>query len=228
MKKFNFILLVCLLGFLTSCNKNDTNPISPDYSETKDLSCESLLYELNYARTKPAEYAKLIEAMLPYYSDYNGESGVLLTYPGETPILTNEGKQAAIEAINFLKKQAAVSSLKINNALNQACKYHCDKQGPTGKIGHDSPDGKTLYERMKMYGTFGNAYGYGENIAYGTSIPRRIIIQLIIDDGVPSRGHRDNIYETKWTDVGFAWGHHKTYNIMCTMDFAYGYSAFTF
>ena len=34
----------------------------------------------------------------------------------------------------------------------------------------------------------------GENIAYGEQGPEMTIMSLAIDDGVPSRGHRENIF----------------------------------
>jgi uncharacterized protein YkwD len=35
----------------------------------------------------------------------------------------------------------------------------------------------------------------GENISYGTTKPREIMIALAIDDGVPDRGHRTTIFK---------------------------------
>ena len=108
------------------------------------------------------------------------------TLPGSS-ILTNEGKSAAIEAINYLKKQAALQKLKINSGLNKAAQYHCDLQGPQGQVGHDSPNGEKVKDRLLRFGSFSSSYSYGENIAYGTDTPRQIVMQLIIDDGVPNR-----------------------------------------
>ena len=38
----------------------------------------------------------------------------------------------------------------------------------------------------------------GENIAYGTTGGEAVVIALFIDDGVPSRGHRTNIFSNSY------------------------------
>jgi uncharacterized protein YkwD len=48
-------------------------------------------------------------------------------------------------------------------------------------------------------------------------------MQLIIDDGVASRGHRVNIFKKDYKVVGIAVGPHKKYGEMCAMDFAGGF-----
>ena len=36
---------------------------------------------------------------------------------------------------------------------------------------------------------------YGENLAYGTYDAMDTLLALAIDDGAPSRGHRENIFK---------------------------------
>jgi uncharacterized protein YkwD len=221
-KNYLYLLAIILVIILfTSCSKDNTVEPTPEFPH---ISYDLLLSEINFARTQPAEYAKLIEEMLPYYSDYNGQEGILLTYPGEEiSWLLQEGKVAAIEAIEALKNQGAVLPLTLLTGLNKASQRLCDIQGPTGQVGHTAPDGSTHSQRVAMFcKPEGNAVD-GENIAYGIDIARRIVIQLIIDDGVPDRGHRINIYNPAWTHIGFGWGYHKQYKVMCAMNFAYGY-----
>jgi uncharacterized protein YkwD len=63
---------------------------------------------------------------------------------------------------------------------------------------------------MDRYGKFSGSAG--ENIAYGhSSCGAQIVAQLHIDDGVPNRGHRTNMYMPAFTQVGIFTGKHKKY-----------------
>jgi uncharacterized protein YkwD len=59
-----------------------------------------------------------------------------------------------------------------------------------------------------------------ENISYGYDDARDVVRQLIIDSGVPTRGHRHNIFGGAYRLAGVACGPHRAYGAMCTIDFA--------
>jgi uncharacterized protein YkwD len=92
---------------------------------------------------------------------------------------------------------------------------HCAEQ-VGGAIGHGNPAG-----RMNRYGTWGAAWG--ENISYGKRSARDIVLALIIDDGLPARKHRANIFAAKFNYAGAAYGPHARYGSVCTIDFAGAY-----
>lgn len=79
---------------------------------------------------------------------------------------------------------------------------------PTGLTGHDSTDGTKMSERMSKFGKW--LGGCGENISYGMNSALAVLIQLIVDDGVPSRGHRTNFFE-EWKVCGNFTGSHSKY-----------------
>ena len=72
-----------------------------------------------------------------------------------------------------------------------ACVDQVKDTGSKGVTGHNGTDGSTPFTRMKKYGSYGGTAG--ENISYGKTDANAIILQLYIDDGVPSRGHRTNL-----------------------------------
>ena len=65
--------------------------------------------------------------------------------------------------------------------------------------------------------------GATENIAFGDNQARQVVIQLLVDDGVPGRGHRDNILDGRWGAEGAACGPHRDYRQICVMDYAVRY-----
>ena len=64
--------------------------------------------------------------------------------------------------------------------------------GPGGVTGHTGTDGSQPKDRCERYVKVEGMSG--ENIDYGEKSPEMVIIALAIDDGVPSRGHRSNIF----------------------------------
>ena len=62
----------------------------------------------------------------------------------------------------------------------------------------------------------------GENISCGCDTALNVLVQLIIDDGVPSRGHRSNIFGPNWTEHGCFTGEHTVYTTMTCQNFAGG------
>lgn len=174
---------------------------------------QEVLDELNLARQKPQEYAKIVEEHRKRFKDGNAFS-----LPGGMVITTQEGVKAVDEAIAFLKKAKPLAVLNPSFGLSLAARDHVADSGPTGHTGHNGTDGSDPAMRMKRYGDWETLMG--ENISYGHDNARIIVIQLIVDDGVPSRGHRANIFQPKYKTVGISCGAHKTFRHMCVMDFA--------
>jgi hypothetical protein len=51
-------------------------------------------------------------------------------------------------------------------------------------------------------------------------------MQFIVDECVPSRGHRSNIFKKNFGAIGTFTGPHKNYGLMANVDFAVGFDAF--
>lgn len=165
----------------------------------------AVIAELNLARTRPDAYAAIIAQA------FAGMTG--LTYVrGGVNILTTEGRAAVDEAVAAMRKARPVPALVHSPCLSRAAQDHANDTGPKGITGHSGSDGSTPIARVKRYAP---GLGYcGENISYGSSSARDIVLQLIVDDGVPSRGHRENIMRPDFRTVGIGTGPHSRYGAM--------------
>ncbi len=173
---------------------------------------QEIVEEMNRARQNPSAYARHLEELKSYFDKD------LLKLPGKIPVRTREGAKAVEEAIAFLKRARPLGKLKASEGMSRAAKDHVLDQGRSGKTGHTGQDGSKPYERMERYGSWEGLSG--ENIAYGDETARMIVMQLIIDDGVPNRGHRENIFNPEFRFAGVAVGFHPIYRTMCVINFA--------
>jgi len=174
----------------------------------------SVLKELNEARTGPSSYAEKVRNQLSYYR------GSVIHKPNQIPIQTQEGQQAVMECIQYLKKAQRAPELELSSILSRAAQDHCNDIGPKGITGHDGSDGSSMSDRIEKHGSWDITIG--ENIDFGNDDPSEIVMALLIDDGVPNRGHRENIMNPQFRAVGIGFGAHTVYRHCCTMDFAGG------
>ena len=177
-----------------------------------------IVLEHNLARTDPAAYAKHLEKWLLYFD------GDLLRRPGRMALQTLEGSQAVEEAIHFLRAAEPVGTMSPSSGMSRAARDHVNDLGPDGETSHTGEDGSRPQDRVNRYGRWLTTVA--ENMAfgqYGESDARSVVMQLMIDDGVPNRGHRTNIFNPAFAVVGVACGPHTTYEAMCVVDYAGGY-----
>ncbi|UZK66588.1 CAP domain-containing protein [Sphingomonas sp. M1-B02] len=171
-----------------------------------------IVAELNFARQQPRAYAERLRAYRGYFR------GKIVHYPGRPEGLrTQEGTRAVDEAIAFLEKQVPVGALSPAPLLARAADDHVVEQGPRGATGHIASDGSNPRDRVRRRG--GGIY-VAETITYGPPSAVEVVRQLIIDDGVPTRGHRRTVYADEMRFVGVKCGPHKVYRTMCVAEFA--------
>ena len=163
-----------------------------------DFSSE-VLAEMNLARTAPQEYAQVLSERV---------SGPRAT-------------KAVHEAIRFLKRAKPLPPLELSAGMSMGARLHVDDLGPRGGRGHYGRGGSTPFERMNQFGQWtGHA---GENIYYGSRDARGVVCALIVDEGVPGRKHRENIFSKSYRVAGVAHGRHSGFGAMCVMNFASSY-----
>jgi len=178
-------------------------------------SGRAVIREMNLARQNPALYATFVQELR---SRMNGN---VLVLPGHTRLRTKEGMAAVDEAIRFLQNAQPLPPLTLSRGMSRAAADHCADQADGG-FGHEGKDRSHAGQRIARYGSFSG--GWGENISYGKSSARDVVIALIIDDGLPARKHRQNIFNPNYNYAGAAFGRHARFGTMCSMDFAGGYA----
>lgn len=99
--------------------------------------------------------------------------------------------------------------MKSDPGFAKAARDHVKDTGPSGKTGHHGTDGSSPWARIKRYTRING--GAAENCQYGKSNPRKVIMQLAIDDGVRSRGHRNNIMNSRYRVTGINTGYHRRF-----------------
>jgi len=168
--------------------------------------------QLNLARRDPAGYALRLEALEP---SYEGKNRKLSEH---NYLTTREGAAAVEEAVRELKKTGPRAPLAWNACLGASAAEHVRDSGPSGWVGHASRGGEPFDARIRRY--VKRARRLGENIGYGGRDAEDFVEQLLIDDGVPDRGHRRNMLDPHFSAAGVACGPHAVYGTMCVIDFA--------
>jgi uncharacterized protein YkwD len=173
---------------------------------------QQVLAEINRVRRNPRAYAEELTQLRQYYQ------GNMVNIPGQYPMQTQEGLTAVDEAIADLRGQNSLPLLSWSDGLAQAARDHVNDIGPKGIIGHDGTDGSNPLSRIQRYGHA--QITWSENVSYGINSAKEVVQQLIIDDGVPSRGHRKTIIDANLKLAGVACGSHAKYQTICVIDYA--------
>ena len=212
---FIIILFNTLIIFASPHDRNRITEKEDNFGYLSDLERE-VIDELNFARMQPSEYA---DYLIAYSELFVGRE---LRERGEITVLTREGRSAVNEAIRFLRNQKPLPYLIASKGMSKAAEDMVRMQGTTSQIGHNGRDGSTFADRVSRYGTWEGSCS--ENIDYGNNKARRIVMALIIDDGVSNRGHRKSIFNPAFKRVGLACGQHQRFQYMCVIELAARYS----
>lgn len=82
-----------------------------------------------------------------------------------------------------------------------------------------------MSDRVKKFGS--NYTTYSENTTYNKKSALEVIISMVVNDGVKSRGHRMNIFDSEFLVMGCFSGKHIIHNTMTTLCFADNYNSVT-
>jgi uncharacterized protein YkwD len=177
---------------------------------------KDVVLETNMARSDPKKYAELyIQPKLQYFK------GKRYAEPGQAFVSTVEGTTVVEECVAEMSKMEPVGILTPEKGLSLSAKDHAIDQGKTGETGHVGSDKSDPFDRIERYAD--SLSTAGENIAYGPTTGHDIVVQFLIDDGVPDRSHRVNLLKSDFTQAGIAFGTHPKFRAMCAITYAADY-----
>ena len=174
------------------------------------------LDEINFARTKPSEYLKLL---LEFRGNYKGKE---IHFPDGSILVTNEGVAALDDAINFLRGVKPAPPLEVREGMIEAARVHATDLVTNNRSGHQGSDGSKPQDRFSRYGTWNNTVG--ENIVYDSRNSRSDVMLMLIDDGTANRGHRKNLFKGDFGVIGIATGKRPDSSAISVITFAGGFN----
>jgi hypothetical protein len=160
---------------------------------------QEIIYRLNLARMQPDLFAEMyLEPYLELYEDEEwiccGEGGwgmgIHVTY-----LNTCYLQMARMEPLNVLLP---------DEACYRSAECHATESGKTGYVGHERTNCRSHFS--------GECCDYGNKDALG------VILDLIVDTGVPSLGHR-YICLGNYSKIGVSQKPHATYRVNSVLDF---------
>jgi uncharacterized protein YkwD len=180
-----------------------------------------MVYEINRVRSNPKSYLPYLQPMLNEANEKLKKYGKgNINYSLTTTTETKNGKEiktidttwhysneeevkALTTLVDDLKKLNPLSVLKPDRGIFMAATKHAkDQHEHNWQLGHTGSDGSRPWDRILKFSP--SMSSANENIAGNSAegiTARGIVIQLLIDSGIPGYGHRYNLLNPAWTHV---------------------------
>lgn len=149
-----------------------------------------MVQEINFVRCYPKEYAAIIASEMSKRSEK--DKGLL---PAEITALN--------ELLVRLKTMTPLTPIQASECIYKAAKKHGLDMKAHNFIAHEGSTDSEPSDRMKKECT--SVGDTGENIGGGDEKLRDKMIDLLLDDGITGRGHRETLLDPSWTHVGVAY-----------------------
>eukprot|EP00906_Rhabdomonas_costata_P010426 RCo014628 len=168
---------------------------------------------VNRVRQNPTAMIPVLEERLTHLC------GKTFWFGHRPAYMSREGRSAYLEAIAFLREQAPCEPIsRLSEGLCLAARDLAVDTGRRGLSGHVGSDDSDLRARLERYGSWKGAVY--EDAAYGMSEPEDIVLQLIVDDGFPTRFHRKNLFRPELAGMGVSISGHLSYRFVCVVVYA--------
>lgn len=202
------LFLFAQTGYITGSTISPLAQYSNEWNNIKYSKCNTaanvaymsnsekeVIYILNLIRTYPAFFAQTV---LKKYPSMSGNDHLA----GDTYYF-----KSLVDTLLTLEKK---QMLYPDDACFNSAKSHAVQSGITGYVGHER---KSQESKAKKY-------YFGECCDYGRKDPLDIVLSLLIDEGIPSLGHR-TVCLSDYTKIGVSIQPHKRYGTNAVLDFYY-------
>lgn len=159
-----------------------------DYLTSKE---KNTIYILNLARQYPQLFLQTV--VLPF-PDYSAEEKLRQSDYYKSLVAT-------------LRQKKPLPILYPDQSLFQSARCHAQTSGQSGYVGH-SRQNRTCKD-VKRFG--------GECCDYGSDDPLTIVMDLLIDEGIPDLGHRQILF-SPYTKIAVSIQPHKKYRWNAVLD----------
>jgi len=213
-----FRTLHILLIFLITSTLNFKLQTLNSFAQTYQLNewDSATLEKANTA--KDIDYLTEEEKNVIFYMNLARMNGPLFAktfvkvYMDSTEMESDDYAESLIRELNKSKSKAPLTSRK---DLYEVAKTHAKTMGKSGRTGH--------YDFEKRTREIASIYdGITENCDYGPDDGLSIVMDLLIDEGIPDVGHRETILDPDLKYIGTSIKKHKKYRYNCVMEFGGG------
>jgi uncharacterized protein YkwD len=203
------VALCCLLGMTHATQAQYTSPLagySAEWNEAKyetantaakagymSANEKEVIHVLNLVRMNPKLFA---ETVLPKAKE----------------ILPNVDMNSARyykSLVKELLQAKAMKALLPDSLCTVSARCHALTSGAKSYTGHTRQTKECERQQHLM----------GECCAYGTEAALGVVLQLLIDEDVPSLGHRQICLDSRYNSIGVAQEAHGQYTTNCVLDF---------
>jgi uncharacterized protein YkwD len=156
-----------------------------------------LLNEHNRLRANPKEYIPILKKYLDSVDDNN-----FVSFSCGKKYKLYEGPQVINEAITYIQNLPPKKTLTFDASISKAAQNWADTLcKDTNQIKLNS-----LSERLDRFLEWD--FSCAENVDFDSSHPRDVLVNLLIDDGIPSRCHRENLFREDMNYIGIGLSNH--------------------
>lgn len=120
--------------------------------------------------------------------------------------------EEVVALVNRERAAAGCDAVDIESRLTTAAQLHSEDQASHQSMSHTGSDGSTLEERIDRVGYVWHIIG--ENVAYGQATPVQVM-----NDWMNSEGHRHNILNCEFEDIGVGAANDSAGRLHWTQDF---------